>query len=72
MQISNRLGKVLILVIGQGAREHAITHTLLRDPKVEVVCAPGNPGIADIARVDAVDIAEAASVVALAKSTNPI
>ena len=71
MQISNRLGKVLILVIGQGAREHAITHTLLRDPKVEVVCAPGNPGIADIARVDAVDIAEAASVVALAKKHKP-
>ena len=62
---------MLILVIGQGAREHAITQTLIRDPKVKVVCAPGNPGIADIARVDAVDIAEAASVVALAKKHKP-
>ena len=62
---------MLILVIGQGAREHAITHTLLQDPKVEVVCAPGNPGIADIARVDAVDIADVASVVALAKKHKP-
>jgi phosphoribosylamine--glycine ligase len=71
VQISNRLGKVLILVIGQGAREHAITHTLLQDPKVEVVCAPGNPGIANIAQVDAVDIADATSVVALAKKHKP-
>ena len=71
MQISNRLRKVLILVIGQGAREHAITHTLLQDPKVEVVCAPGNPGIAEIARVDAVDIADVTSVVALAKKHKP-
>jgi len=62
---------VLILVIGQGAREHAITHTLLQDPKVEVVCAPGNPGVSKIARVDAVDIADVASVVALAKKHKP-
>jgi len=62
---------VLILVIGQGAREHAITHTLLQDPKVEVVCAPGNPGIANIAQVAAVDIADATSVVALAKKHKP-
>ena len=62
---------MLILVIGQGAREHAITHTLLQDPKVEVVCAPGNPGIANIAQVDAVDIADATSVVALAKKHKP-
>jgi phosphoribosylamine--glycine ligase len=62
---------VLILVIGQGAREHAIAHTLLQDPKVEVICAPGNPGIANIARVDDVNIAEAASVVALAKKHKP-
>ena len=62
---------MLILVIGQGAREHAITHTLLQDPKVEVVCAPGNPGIANIAQVAAVDIADATSVVALAKKHKP-
>lgn len=71
MRISNRLGKVLILVIGQGAREHAITHTLLQDSKIEVVCAPGNPGIAEIAQVDAVDITDVSSVVALAKKHKP-
>ena len=71
MRISNRLRKVLILVIGQGAREHAITHTLLQDPNVKVVCAPGNPGIAQIAQIDAVDINDISSVVDLAKKHKP-
>ena len=71
MQISNRLGKVLILVIGQGAREHAITHTLLQDPNVKVVCAPGNPGIAQIAQIEAVDINDISSVVDLARKHKP-
>ena len=71
MRISNRLGKVLILVIGQGAREHAITHTLLQDPNVEVICAPGNPGIAQIAKIEAVDINDIPAVVDLAKKHKP-
>lgn len=71
MVTSNRLGKVLILVIGQGAREHAITQKLLRDPDVQVICAPGNPGIAGIAQVDAVDVTDVSSVVALAKKHKP-
>jgi len=71
VRISNRLGKVLILVIGQGAREHAITHTLLQDSGVEVICAPGNPGIAQIAKIAAVDINDIPAVVDLAKKHNP-
>jgi phosphoribosylamine--glycine ligase len=62
---------VLILVIGQGAREHAITHTLLQDPNVEVVCAPGNPGIAQIAKIASVDINDIPAVVELAKKHKP-
>ena len=58
---------MLILVIGQGAREHAITQTLLKDKDVEVVCAPGNPGIAKIARTSPVSPNDAESVLALAK-----
>ena len=62
---------MLILVIGQGAREHAITHTLLQDPNVKVVSAPGNPGIAQIAQIEAVDINDISSVVDLAKKHKP-
>ncbi|MSX30120.1 MAG: phosphoribosylamine--glycine ligase, partial [Actinobacteria bacterium] len=62
---------MLILVIGQGAREHAITHTLLRDPDVQVICAPGNPGIAQIAQIEPVNPTDALAVVALAKKHNP-
>jgi phosphoribosylamine--glycine ligase len=62
---------VLILVIGQGAREHAITHTLQQDPNVEVICAPGNPGIAQIAKIESVDINDIPAVVELAKKHKP-
>jgi phosphoribosylamine--glycine ligase len=40
-----------LLVIGGGAREHALVATLRRGTDVgDVLCAPGNPGIASIAR----------------------
>jgi len=43
---------VRVLVIGGGGREHALCLGLARDPSVtEIVAAPGNPGIASIARI---------------------
>ena len=46
-----------ILVIGGGAREHALAWKLSRERDVEaVVCAPGNPGIASVARCLAADV----------------
>jgi phosphoribosylamine--glycine ligase len=39
-----------ILIVGGGGREHAIAWRLAQYPNVELVAAPGNPGIAQIAR----------------------
>ena len=44
------------LVIGTGGREHALALALSRDPSVtEVHAAPGNPGMAAVATLHAVD-----------------
>ena len=56
-----------IFVIGSGAREHAIVWKLSRERDVTgVVCAPGNPGIAEIARCIAVDVTDPSALLAVA------
>ena len=63
-----RLTTVRVLVIGSGAREHALLLALRRDPEVEeLAVAPGNAGTAIIADQYDVDISSGESVVALAK-----
>jgi phosphoribosylamine---glycine ligase len=57
-----------LLVIGSGAREHALVWRLARDAGApDVICAPGNPGIERSARVAPVDPGDPESVLALAE-----
>ncbi|MGW3155460.1 phosphoribosylamine--glycine ligase [Streptomyces sp. NPDC001089] len=56
-----------VLVIGGGAREHALCRSLSLDPAVTALhCAPGNAGIAEVAELRAVDALDGAAVAALA------
>ena len=56
-----------ILLLGSGAREHALARALARDPQTtELVVAPGNPGIAAIATNLNIDPCVPDEVVALA------
>ena len=56
-----------VLVIGSGAREHAITVSLLRDPSVtSVFAAPGNAGIAQIVECVPVDVKDSLAIADLA------
>ncbi|MFF3406901.1 phosphoribosylamine--glycine ligase [Streptomyces sp. NPDC002742] len=56
-----------VLVIGGGAREHALCRSLSLDPDVTALyCAPGNAGIAEVAELHAVDALDGAAVAALA------
>lgn len=58
-----------ILLLGSGGREHALADALMREPAgVELLAAPGNPGIAELGRVGPVAVGDPAAVAALAEA----
>ncbi len=61
-----------VLVFGSGGREHALAWALARSRRVsEVVCAPGNGGIAQVARLAPVVLSDLDSMVELALREQP-
>ena len=55
-----------ILVVGGGGREHALVWALSRSGDHSLICAPGNPGIAEIAELFPVKASDIDGLVSLA------
>lgn len=58
-----------ILVVGSGGREHAIALAVSKSPKCsELICAPGNPGMANLGKCFPVDVADPKAIADLAQA----
>lgn len=61
-----------VLILGSGGREHALAWAVAGCERVsEVVCAPGNGGIAQVARCVPVDLKDLDAMVRLAEAEQP-
>src|SRR5215467_5563444 len=57
-----------VLVVGSGAREHALVARLVTEsPSSDVICAPGNPGMGALGRTAPADLGSPASLRAVAE-----
>ncbi|MEO5568341.1 MAG: phosphoribosylamine--glycine ligase [Gemmatimonadaceae bacterium] len=58
-----------VLLVGGGGREHALAWRIRQDaPRVELIAAPGNPGIAKLARCVPVAANDVSGLLALARA----
>ena len=58
-----------VLLIGSGGREHALSWAIAASPLLgQLYCAPGNPGIGEVATLVPIDIGDHAEVAAFCKS----
>jgi phosphoribosylamine--glycine ligase len=61
-----------VLILGSGGREHALAWAAKRSARVkEVVCAPGNGGISQVARCVPVNLSDLDAMVRLAEVERP-
>lgn len=61
-----------VLIVGGGGREHALAWRLQKSSRVtEIVCAPGNPGMAQLGRCVPVAAGDVEGQVELAKTERP-
>ena len=57
-----------VLVVGSGGREHALAWRLRQeDPSMQIVAAPGNPGIAELAECVPIAAADTSALVDYAR-----
>ena len=57
-----------VLVIGAGGREHALVWKIAQSPRIrELYCAPGNPGMASLAKLVPIAVDEVEKLLAFAK-----
>ncbi len=61
-----------VLIVGGGGREHALAWRFVRDdPAIEIVAAPGNPGLATLGRCVPVAVTDIDALAALARAEGP-
>ena len=61
-----------VLIVGSGGREHAIAWKIAQSPLLsELLCAPGNPGIGELARLIPANAEDVGQIVEICKKEKP-